>query len=210
MGTSLLSAIIVYNRDRKRRTNQFFALVFVGLAGFVAPYLFLQDPVLKEFSYILQLLGISVCILSLCLFYYALAHEGEVPRSVSLPFTGALFTSPVLCLIFHPFSFVLEEYGYELIIDTWFMAWVNVVYAIFVLYAILGLIKTYMRAGDRILRKKLEIIFIALVIMLATAIIFFTILPVVLNLHFLKPIGYGIITGCIIMMTYAFRSNRKN
>jgi hypothetical protein len=127
-----------------------------------------------------------------------------------LIFTIGLFVAPVLCLIFHPFSFVEEAYGFELIIEPWYMVLVNVVYAIFVLYALIGLVRVYLRSSIKVIRRKLEIIFLGLFIMLGTAIIFFTILPVFANIHWLKPVGYGIVAGCIIGMTFAFRPNRKN
>jgi len=201
----LISAFLVYRRNRSSKVHLFFALFFIGLAGFVLFYLFLQDPVLKEVSYPLQMLSMSITILGLSMFYYSLAHEGQINKKLLLMCIIILLSIPTSCFIFHPYYFTLESYGYELIIDSWFMILVNVLYVSFAFPTILGLVRLYFKTENKNIKQRLIQIFLNLLIMLLTGIIFFSVIPTVLNIHYLKPIGYFIISICVFLMVQAFK-----
>lgn len=197
---SLISAYIVYRRNTKSPVHRYFAIFFIGLAGFVLTYLLLQDPFLKEFSYTLQLSSISIAVFGLFLFYYTLNNEGKAPLKVVTLCAIVLLLIPLLCVLLHPYLFIEESYGFELIIDLWFLILVNTIYLIFAAYAIIGLLWKAVKSNSQPLRRRLKLIFLGLSISLVSGILFFTIVPVFLNIHYLKPFGYcGWTIGTIVM-----------
>jgi len=205
VGACLISACFIYRRNRNSKVHLFFALFFIGLGGFVLFYLFLQDPLLKEISYPLQLLNISISILGLCMFYYSLANEGQISSKLLISCVITLFLIPILSIILHPYSFITQDYGYELIIDPWFMIFVNLLYLAFICPTIIGLIRTYLKTENKNLKQKLIQTFLALLLIVVAGLIFFSIIPAFLNIHYLKPIGYGIISFAVIIMALAFK-----
>jgi hypothetical protein len=206
--STLISAYIVYHRDSKSREHQFLAIFFVGLGGLVAFYLFLQNPILKEFSYIFQVLSISTIVIGIFLFYYTIAHEGILSRKIFIFCFISLFIAPALCLIFHPYHFIEEWYGFELLIDPWFMILINIIYLSFGFYPVIGLLWMGIKTDNPVLKRKLKYYFVGLMIISGFSIIFFVIIPVLFNIHYLKPIGYFAITIGVIIMALSFKGNK--
>lgn len=207
--TNILGALIILRRDSKSNEHRFFALFLIGLAGFVTFYLFLQDPVLKDFSYFFQIFSASIAELGLFVFYYSLQNEGKVSKPVLLLCSIIFSIPPIFVVTLHPYSFLEESYGFELIIDPWFMLLVSIIYISFFLAAILGLLVIRLQTQDIIIKRKLTLIFMGLFLAIFAAVIFFNIVPVFFNIHYLKPIGYGLITIAIIIVVYAFKGPQK-
>ncbi len=204
---SFICAIIVYRRNSNSNIHKYFAIFFVGLAGFVGFYLFLQDPILKDFSYFFQILCASIAEMGLFFFYYSLAHEGYLSRKLVVLCSSIFALPPLIIPIFHPYSFVEESYGFELSIDPWFMLLVSIVYTVFFFYAIVGLLWIRLHTENQLLKRRLELTFFGLLLAILSALITFDAIPVFLNIHYLKPIGYGLITVAIVIMAYAFKGN---
>ena len=203
--TALISAYFIYRRDPKSQEHKFFAIFFLGFAGMVGFYLFLQDPVLKEFSYPLQLVSMSVAVLGLALFYNALSNEGKASNKVIFFCSSILFLIPALSLIFHPYVFIEESYGFELVIDSWFITLVITVYVSFTLYALFGLLWFDVKSTNPAIKQKLRLIYISLFLNLVIAFIFLGYVPIFLSIQYLKPVGYfGLVIGTIVM-AYSFR-----
>lgn len=199
---ALLSAYIIYRRDSNSPEHKYFAIFFLGFAGMVGFYLFLQDPVLKDFSYAFQLVSMSAAVFGLALFYYALAHEGQVSFKVVLFSLVSIFLIPIICIIFRPYVFIEELYGYELVIEAWFLTTVIVVYVAFTLYALIGLIWLHMKTANGSIKRRLKRIYLGLGFDLIIALIFLGIIPIFLDIHYLKPIGYiGLAFGTFIMVS---------
>lgn len=206
---TFICAIIIYRRNTASRVHQFFTLFFIGLAGFVFFYTFLQIPALKDFSYFLQIFCISIGVLGLCLFYYTLAHEGKLSIKVVILFLLILFISPTLILLVHPYTFLEESYGFELVVDPWFMIFITILYAVLVFYTFFGLIWIYQKTENQSLRQKLQLTFLGLLLMASAAIIFFAIIPAIFAVHYFKPVGYMLLTIGVIILTYAFKRNKN-
>lgn len=202
---NFISAIIIYLRNTRKFEHRAFTLFFIGFAGYVFFYIFLQYSVLREFSYVLQLFSASFGVLGLFLFYYSLSHEGKVPSSLILISTIFLFLIPIVCLIFHPFTFIEAPYGFELEIELWFMLFGPIIYLIFSTYAIIGLLWLSSRTENTIVKRKIKLIFLGLFIMVIFAMPFLYFIPIIFNIHYLKPIGYFAFTIASIIMTYAFK-----
>ena len=208
--TSLFAAFIIYRRDRKSQEHRFFTVFFIGLAGFVAFYLFLQYPILKDYSYFFQLLSLSTAVLGLFLFYFTLAHEGSLRIEVLLGCSVSVYILPILSVILHPYQFIVESYGYELNVDLWFITFVSTIYAIFGFYALLGLGWLYKKTTKQPLKHKIALVFLGLLIMSISGVLSFTIIPVVINVHILKPFGYIAFIIGILIMTSAFKGKENN
>jgi len=202
---TLICAIVIYRRNKTSRIHQSFVLFLLGLAGFVFFYTFLQDPSLKEFSYFLQILSISFGVLGLCLFYYALDHEGNLSWKVSILFLLILLISPAFILLLHPYTFLEESYGFELVVDPWFMIFLTALYSILVFYTVFGLTRMYRKTENQSLKLKLQLTFSGLLLMAVAAIVFFAVIPAIFSIHYLKPIGYGLLTIGVIILTYSFK-----
>jgi hypothetical protein len=205
---TLISAIIVYRRNKISRIHQCFVLFLLGLTAFVFFYTFLQLPNLKEFSYFLQIFSISIGVLGLCLFYYALAHEGKLSLKVIILCLLILFISPTLILLVHPYTFLEESYGFELTIDPWFMILITIVYTVAAFYTFSGLIRIHQKTENKDLKQKLQKTLLGLIIIASAALIFFVTIPAIFAIHYLKPIGYMLLTLGVIIMTYAFKRNQ--
>ncbi|HUY00165.1 MAG TPA: hypothetical protein VMV49_11460 [Candidatus Deferrimicrobium sp.] len=207
---TVLSAYVIYRRDSRSQEHLFFALFLVGLGGYVLFYLFLQDPALKDFSYAPQMVAASLAIFGLFSFYYSLAHGGQIPQKILLGAGISLTLPPLLNLIFHPYGFIEEWYGFELNIEFWYLTLITTIYLIFSFYAILGLFWIYLKSENTILRRKILFIFSGLIIMCIFGIIFFAIVPIFFNIHFLKPVGYFMMAIGVIIMIYAFPARPAN
>ncbi len=209
VAANLFSSFIIISRDPKSREHQFFGIFFIGLGGYVVFYLFLQFPSLIEFSYPLQLLSISTLILGLTVFYQALANEGHVSNKKIVFGSISLYLIPIYCAVFHPYKIMEESYGFELNIEPWFMLVINFIYIIFAFYAIFGLISIWMRTHNTQIRQKLKLIFTGLIISFIFAFLFLVLIPIFLNIHYLKPVAYIGCTIGIIVMTYSFKKNKR-
>jgi len=207
--SSLISAMIVYRRDPASKEHHFFALFFIGIAGFVIFYLFLQDPLLKEFSYILQLINASIAILGLFLFYYGITHKGSISIFKILSFAFVLFIPPIINAIMHPFYFIEESYGFELLIEPWYLLLISVIYMFFVLYTIIGLLWIYFQSENQVLKRKLRYVLTGLLIMGVSGITFFAIVPIFFEIHYLKPIGYVSLALSTLIMISAFKREKR-
>jgi hypothetical protein len=205
---TLICAIIIYRRNHVSRVHHFFALFFLGLAGYVFFYTFLEFPNLKDFSYFFQIFSISFGVLGLCLFYYTLAHEGKLSLKVVILLLPILFTSPTLILLVHPYEFLAQSYGFELILEPWFMILISILYTGPALYTFFGLVWIYRKTENQGLRQKLQITFLGLSVLTVSSLIFFVIIPAIFAIHYLKPIGYMLLTIGVIILTYAFKRNK--
>lgn len=201
---SITCAYIVYRRDPTSLEHKLFAVFFAGTAGFVVFYMFLQSPVLKDFSYFLQILFGAIAVLGLFFFYYNIAHKGKVPKSLYISITISLLIPPILIILIKPYTFVEQWYGFELVIDPWFMTFINTLYPLFIFYSVIGLQRIRQKTENNALRNKLKFNIIGLCLMMVTEFIFFTFIPIFLDVHYLKPIGYLLVTLGIIIMTYSF------
>jgi hypothetical protein len=207
---TVLSAYVIYHRDSRSLEHRFFALFLVGLGGYVLFYLFLQVATLKEFSYAAQMVAASLAIFGLFSFYYALAHGGQLPQKILVGAGICLSLPPLLNIIFHPYGFIEEWYGFELNIEFWYITLITIIYLIFSFYAILGLFWIYLKSENMILRRKILFVFSGLIIMCIFGIIFFAIVPIFFNIHFLKPVGYLMMAIGVIIMIYAFPASPVN
>ncbi len=206
---SFVSAYIIYIRDLESLEHKFFTLFFIGITGFVGFYTFLQYSHLKDYSYFLQIFFGAVSVFGLFFFYYSIAHKGNIPQYLYILLLICLFFPPVLIILLKPYSFVEQWYGFELIIDPWFMILANVIYPLLMFYSIIGLLRIQQKSGNRPLRSKLKLVIVGLCIMMASDFIFFTSIPIFLEIHYLKPIGYLLVSLGIIIMTYSFTRNNN-
>jgi hypothetical protein len=205
VGANIISAIIIIRRDNHSHEHLAFGFFFIGLAGYVFFYIFLQYFDLREFSYTLQLYSLSLGILGLFFFYYALAHGGKVTHELLVTTLIVLFLVPIICTLFHPFTFVDQGYGFELQIEPWFMVLAPVIYSTYGFYAIIGLIWQSFRSDNSALREKMKMLSIGLGIMSVFGMLFLWVIPITLEIHYLKPIGYFAFTFGSVIMTYAFK-----
>ncbi|MHA1265245.1 MAG: histidine kinase N-terminal 7TM domain-containing protein [Candidatus Helarchaeota archaeon] len=203
--SNLICGIVVYRRDPSSWEHRFFLIFLVGIAGYVFFYLFLQYPELKDFSYVFQLVFASLAIYGLFLFYFTLAHEGKKNTLIILLTTAALLIPPILNIVLHPYTFIKETYGFELAIESWYLAMISTIYLFFAIYALFGLLWIRLRTENKILKRKLDYIFLGLLISTIFGILFFAIIPIFLNVHYLKPIGYAFLALGVIVMTLAFK-----
>ena len=203
------AAFIILRRDPKSHEHKTYALFFIGLGGFVLFYIFLQDPVLKDFSYPLQLATLSTAEIGLFFFYYALTHDGVVSKKLFVLITGVLYTIPISCVILHPYTFILEWYGYELAVDFWYIITVSTIYGIVGFIPLAGMFWILFTTKNPDRKRRMELIFGGLLVMSISGVFTLTVIPVVYNIHYAKPLGYLAFIVGVLIMTYAFRRRTK-
>lgn len=186
----------------------FLPFSLLGLRDSLHSICFLQYPLLKDYSYFFQLLSLSTAVLGLFLFYYTLAHEGSLRIEVLLGCSVSVYILPILSVILHPYQFIVESYGYELNVDLWFITFVSIIYAIFGFYALLGLGWLYKKTIKQPLKHKIALVFLGLLIMSISGVLSFTVIPVVINVHILKPFGYIAFIIGILIMTSALKGKK--
>jgi amino acid transporter len=150
----------------------------------------------------------STLIFGIFQFYYTIAHEGKLSERI-LIFSGiTLYLLPIISLIFHPYSIIEEWYGYELIIDPWFMILISITFMSFGFYAIIKLLLISLKTEDPTLKRRLKLTFLGLIIIGTGAILFFIIIPVFFNIQYPKPIGWLIVTIGVVIMAYSFMKRK--
>ena len=206
---NILAAVIIYRRDPQSREHQYFMMFLFGIAGFVSFYLFLQSPILSDYSYFFQIVSVNTGLAGLTFFYYALSHEGRVSRNFVLSFSILISILPALCLILHPFVVIPVLGRFEYVIQPWFMALVDSTYSILGFYVFIGLVFIAQKSNNQALKRKISIIFYWLINLIIFGLIFFAIIPGFFSISYLKPIGYlGMAIGSLAM-AYIFKGKKS-
>ncbi len=201
-----IAVLIILKRDLRLETV-FFSLFLLGSAIYVFLYLFLFDETLKYLHYPLQTIFISLATFGFFMFAFSMDNEGENIKKMAIPLAIILSILPVLNFILTPYTFIFVPYGTELNVEPWFLTSVALVTIIFLSYAMFIILKLSFKSPSLEVRKKIKIILFCLVLMVVFGTTFLAIIPVITQIHQIKPIGYFIISASMILMTYAFRKS---
>jgi len=204
-GIAGFGSVVVILRRVVNRESIFFSLVLIGLTLYVIFYSFLKIEELKYLSYPLQSVAIELCIFGLFMFSYSGKSEGNISKELIFLIAWFLAIPPLLNFMFLPFTFVVEPYGYELQIETWFIVIFALINVIFFIYSIYYLYTLGFQSSSLKIRKKIKILILALLIDALATLSFLYFIPVIFQIHNIKPIGYYILSASMILKSYAFK-----
>ena len=200
------SVIIIFRRVINNQSI-FFSLFLIGTTSYVVLYIFLKVEELKYLHYPLQTIAMAILVFGFFMFSYSLKNKEINIKKIGLIIGGILSIIPILCIIFMPFTFIIESYGYELQIETWFLILVAIINLTVIVYASIFLLFSGLKSPSLTIRKKTKIIVFSLLIDVIFGSLFLAVIPILFQAHYVKPFGYYVISISMIIMTYSFKKD---